>query len=70
VLIAHRLSTITMASRVVLLDDGVIAASGTHAELLAGVPRYREILASGIVVDDGGGTDPDPPGTVDDGPTS
>ena len=65
VLIAHRLSTITLASRVVLLDDGVIAASGTHAELLAGVPRYREILASGVVDD----TVPAPPGTVDEGPT-
>ncbi len=48
VLIAHRLSTITLADRVVLLDDGRVVAEGTHAELLARVPRYGEILASGV----------------------
>ncbi|MFZ4518567.1 MAG: ABC transporter ATP-binding protein [Microthrixaceae bacterium] len=47
VLIAHRLSTITLADRVVLLDGGRVVAEGTHAELLARVPRYGEILASG-----------------------
>jgi len=52
VLIAHRLSTITLADRVVLLDGGRIVASGTHAELLDGVPRYREILASTLVADE------------------
>jgi ATP-binding cassette subfamily B protein len=46
VLIAHRLSTITLADRVVLLDEGRIIAEGTHADLLARVPRYGQILAS------------------------
>ena len=32
--IAHRLSTVQHASRIVVLDRGRIAASGTHAELL------------------------------------
>ncbi|MEM9519440.1 MAG: ABC transporter ATP-binding protein [Actinomycetota bacterium] len=45
VLIAHRLSTIALADRVILLDDGVVAATGTHEELLAGNARYAEILA-------------------------
>ncbi|HEY1704957.1 MAG TPA: ABC transporter ATP-binding protein [Trebonia sp.] len=44
-LIAHRMSTISLASRVVLLDEGRIIADGTHAELSATVPRYLEILA-------------------------
>jgi ATP-binding cassette subfamily B protein len=43
--IAHRLSTITLADRVVLLERGRIAASGTHAELMATEPRYAEVLA-------------------------
>jgi ATP-binding cassette subfamily B protein len=45
VLIAHRLSTISLADRVVLVEDGRVVASGTHAELLAGEPRYREVIA-------------------------
>lgn len=45
IVIAHRPTTIALAGRVVLLDGGGVAAIGTHAELLAGSPRYREILA-------------------------
>lgn len=45
IVIAHRLSTIALADRVVLLEDGRIVASGTHAELLADEPRYAEVLA-------------------------
>jgi len=33
-LIAHRLSTVRRAHRIVVLKDGQIAESGTHAELL------------------------------------
>lgn len=43
--IAHRLSTIALASRVVLLVDGRVAATGTHAELMATEPRYAAVLA-------------------------
>lgn len=59
VLIAHRLSTITLADRVVLLDGGRIVAAGTHAELLDGVPRYREILASTLIAEEAEGTGTD-----------
>lgn len=45
IIIAHRLSTISLADRVVVLADGQVANSGTHAELLATDPRYGEILA-------------------------
>ena len=45
IVIAHRLSTINLAERVVLLEQGRIAADGTHAELMATEPRYAEVVA-------------------------
>jgi ATP-binding cassette subfamily B protein len=44
--IAHRPATIALADRVVLLDEGRVVATGTHDELLATEPRYREVLAA------------------------
>ena len=46
IVIAHRPGTIAMADRVVLIDAGKVAASGTHDELLATNTRYREVLAA------------------------
>ncbi|MEJ7765700.1 MAG: ABC transporter ATP-binding protein, partial [Acidimicrobiales bacterium] len=42
-LIAHRLSTAAGADRIVVLDAGRVAESGTHAELLARGGRYAEL---------------------------
>ena len=43
--IAHRLSTIRHADRIVVLDDGAIAESGTHDELIARQGGlYRELV--------------------------
>ena len=44
-IIAHRVSTIALAQRVVVLDEGRVAADGSHQELLATSPLYGEILA-------------------------
>jgi ATP-binding cassette subfamily B protein len=46
IIIAHRPATIALADRVVLIADGVAAASGTHEELLATSARYRAVLAA------------------------
>jgi ATP-binding cassette subfamily B protein len=43
--VAHRPSTVLLADQVALLADGVIAALGTHQELLAARPRYRELMS-------------------------
>ncbi len=43
--VAHRASTVLLADRVALLDRGTLTAVGTHSELLATVPAYRDLLA-------------------------
>ena len=55
--VAHRLSTIAAADQIVVMDDGSIAETGTHAELLALEGIYARMWArqseagSGEVVD-------------------
>jgi ATP-binding cassette subfamily B protein len=46
ILVAQRISTALGADAIVLLDDGEIAAQGTHAELLSTSPIYQEIYRS------------------------
>lgn len=46
----HRPSTLALADRVAFLDDGVLVAVGSHAELLERAPGYPEVLG----VDPGG----------------
>jgi ATP-binding cassette subfamily B protein len=43
--VAHRASTVLLADRVAVLVDGTLAAVGSHSELLATVPAYRDLLA-------------------------
>jgi ATP-binding cassette subfamily B protein len=50
--VAHRASTVLLADRVALLEDGTITHVGTHAQLLAGVPEYRYLLAADDECDD------------------
>lgn len=44
--VAQRISTVLKADRIVVLENGRIAAEGSHAELIAACPIYREIFES------------------------
>jgi len=42
-IVAQRISTVLAADKILVLDDGRVVAEGTHDELLATSPIYREI---------------------------
>lgn len=44
ILIAHRISTIEKMDKIIFIDDGRIAAVGTHEELLAASADYRTMV--------------------------
>jgi ATP-binding cassette subfamily B protein len=46
-LVVHRPSTVALADRVALLEGGTIRAVGTHSELMATQPSYRDVLSAG-----------------------
>ncbi|MEV5595877.1 ABC transporter ATP-binding protein [Streptomyces sp. NPDC052496] len=46
VIVAQRVSTIRGADRIVVLDEGRVVGTGTHAELMADNETYREIVLS------------------------
>ena len=43
-IIAHRRSTLNLADRIVVLDAGRVADTGTHEELTARCPLYRQLI--------------------------
>jgi ATP-binding cassette subfamily B protein len=46
VIVAQRVATIRNADRIIVLDNGRVVGTGTHAELLASNETYREIVLS------------------------
>ncbi|MCT9818842.1 ABC transporter ATP-binding protein/permease [Microbacterium sp. W1N] len=50
VLIAHRLSTVVDSDLIVVLDKGRVVGQGTHEELLATTPLYRELARHQLLV--------------------
>ncbi|SDI37918.1 ATP-binding cassette, subfamily B [Sinosporangium album] len=43
IVIAHRLSTVVAADSIIVMEEGKVVAQGTHSELLAISPLYREL---------------------------
>jgi ABC-type multidrug transport system fused ATPase/permease subunit len=44
--IAHRLSTVQSAGQILVMEDGQVKESGTHAELVAMEGRYAKLVSS------------------------
>ncbi len=71
-IIAHRRSTLNLADRIVVLDAGRVADTGTHDELEERCPLYRQLIVSGepgeaggpggVVLPQGGSGGMGPPG--------
>ena len=58
VIIAQRVSSVMDADQIVILDDGRVHATGTHAQLLASDPIYQELYRSqNTTGDDGNGSE-------------
>lgn len=46
VIVAQRVSTVMDADQILVLDEGRLVGAGTHQELMAASPVYREIVSS------------------------
>jgi ATP-binding cassette subfamily B protein len=52
VIVAQRVSTIRHADRIVVLDEGRVAGSGTHEDLMETNETYREIVLSQLTAEE------------------
>jgi ATP-binding cassette subfamily B protein len=50
IVIAHRLSTVVDSDQIVVLDHGQVVGVGTHSELVASTPLYRELAKHQLLV--------------------
>ncbi|MEA3508776.1 MAG: peptidase domain-containing ABC transporter, partial [Synergistota bacterium] len=48
IIVAHRLSTVKNAGRIVVLEDGKVAETGTHRELLSTGGVYSRLVSKQI----------------------
>jgi ATP-binding cassette subfamily B protein len=46
IIVAQRISTIRRADRIVVLDQGAVVGTGTHASLMSSCETYRQIVLS------------------------
>ena len=54
ILIAHRISTIEQMDKILFIDDGALAAVGTHTELYEGNTAYRKMVDLQKLEEEGG----------------
>jgi ATP-binding cassette subfamily B multidrug efflux pump len=52
IIVAQRVSTIRDADRIVVLDEGRVVGTGTHAELMDGCEVYRQIVLSQLTLEE------------------
>ncbi len=52
-IVAQRVGTIMHADQIIVLEDGTVVGKGTHEELMATSPTYREIVASQLGEEEG-----------------
>lgn len=50
IVIAHRLSTVVDSDVIVVLDEGRVVGTGTHSELVASTPLYRDLAKHQLLV--------------------
>ncbi|GAB3604005.1 ABC transporter ATP-binding protein [Microbacterium aureliae] len=50
IVIAHRLSTVVDSDHIVVLDRGEVVGQGTHSELVASTPLYRDLAKHQLLV--------------------
>jgi ATP-binding cassette subfamily B protein len=48
--IAHRLSTVVDSDQIIVLENGEVVGIGTHSELVASTPLYRELAKHQLLV--------------------
>ncbi len=54
ILIAHRISTIEQMDKILYLEDGELAAVGSHEELIASCPAYKHMVDLQKLEEEGG----------------
>lgn len=54
IMIAHRISTIERMDKIIFIDNGALAAMGTHAELYEHCPAYRKMVDLQCLEEEGG----------------
>ena len=52
IIISHRLKSVEKADKIVLMDEGKIAATGTHAELLKESKLYQTMIEKSMLTDE------------------
>jgi ABC-type multidrug transport system fused ATPase/permease subunit len=50
IVIAHRLSTVVDSDQIVVLDHGRVVGTGTHSELIASTPLYKQLAKHQLLV--------------------